>query len=265
MALPADVLSRIEQARTTGSSAALQLGRNWIQAPATESADVLPLGLGELDRVLPDHGVVLGTVTELAVHGVASLATTLALAVCRAAQHRALLRGGDAVWCAFVDPSATLYAPGVAASGVVLDKLLVARPPLEALSRVALRIAESRAFAVVVIDTAGVPGRSLDVALGGWPRVVRRLAMAVEQSESCVLLLTNTAARRPLPLPVSTRLELRRPAADKLALRVAKDRYGRVSPERSVRWPAHPWHAAPAAANAPVPLHREPRSAGNAA
>jgi recombination protein RecA len=129
-----------------------------------------------------------------------------------------------------------LYAPGVAQAGVALDRLLVVRPPLEALSRVALRLVESHAFAVTIIDTAGTPGAELDVALGTWPRIVRRLSMALEASSGVVLLVTDAAAARPLPLPVAMRIELGRPAANQLSLRIAKDKHGRLSGPRSIAW-----------------------------
>lgn len=173
---------------------------------------------------------------ELSVRGGAALATRIGLSACHGAQQRAQEQGGQTPWCAFVDPSASLHGPGVARAGVTLERLLVVRPPLSALSRVALRIVESKAFAVVVIDTAGVPGASLDVGLGSWQRVVRRLSIAVEGSAASVLLITEAAARRPLPLPVAQRIELSRPAPELLGVRVTKDRRGRVGPLRTVAW-----------------------------
>ncbi|MCE7894882.1 MAG: recombinase A, partial [Sorangiineae bacterium PRO1] len=139
-------------------------------------------------------------------------------------------------WCAFVDASSSLHGPGVAEAGVELGRLLVVRPPLEALSRVSLRLVESRAFALVVIDTMGAPGHPVDVSLGTWPRVVRRLAMAVEGTSACVLLVTDSRASRPLPLPVAQRIELSRPSEHELGVRVAKDKHGRVSSPRKIAW-----------------------------
>ncbi len=225
MALPASLLERLPLALTRPGNAA-----------GSEAAPGLALGVAELDGVLPDGGLPRGGVVELCVKGGAALATSLALTACHAAQEEARRLGGAVPWCAFVDPSSTLYAPGVAQAGVALERLLVVRPPLEALSRVAVRLVESQAFAVTVIDTAGVPGAELDVALGSWPRIVRRLSMALEGSAGLVLLVTDAAAARPLPLPVAMRLELGRSEGDKLSLRVAKDRYGRVSGPRSIAW-----------------------------
>jgi recombination protein RecA len=122
----------------------------------------------------------------------------------------------------------------VASAGVDLTRLLVVRPSQEAIERTAIRLAESQAFSVLVIDTTGVSGASLRVALGSWPRVVRRLAISAEESGTCVLLVTDGEAHRPLPLPVAMRLEVARPGANRLSVRVAKERRGRVSGPRTV-------------------------------
>jgi RecA/RadA recombinase len=205
-----------------------------------------------LDRVLPDGGLPRGAVVEVAsAHGLAR-ATSLALLACAAAQREARLRSGDAhtvgAWCAFVDPWSTLNAPALADNGVDATRLLVVRPPLDSIARIAVRIAESRAFSLVVIDTVGVPGAALAAShmvdsakLERWPTVVRRLSIAVERSDTTIVLLTDTTAPRALPLPVSMRLELSRTLRDhamgdtagpddQWLVRVAKERHGRVSP-----------------------------------
>lgn len=221
MALPAHLLERLPMQFRHGE-------------PST--APVLPLGLPELDEALPDGGLPRGAVVEVVVLGGAALATSTALLACKSAQREAVARGGEAPFCAFVDPSGTLHGPGVAASGVDLERLLVVRPSLEALSRTAVRLVESQAFSVVVVDVAGVPGATVDLSLGNWPRVVRRLALAAQESATTVLLVTGGEARRPLPLPVAMRLELARSESDRLTVRVAKDRRGRVSGPRSIVW-----------------------------
>jgi hypothetical protein len=228
MALPAHLLERL-------SPALSQAGVRFA-VPSTGPVPGLSFGVPELDALLPDGGLQRGSVGELCVVGEGALGTSLALAVCAQAQAAARARGGHTPWCAFVDPSRTLYAPGVAAAGVELSRLLVVRPELPALSRVALRLAESEAFAVVVIDLAGVVGARSPLSLGTWPRVVRRLAMAAEGSGHCVLLLTREVARRPLPLPVAQRLEVSRPRAGKLTVRLAKDQRGRISPPCTISW-----------------------------
>ena len=231
MALPAHLLDRLPTASLR------QHGVRVGSAPeATNSGLSLSLGNDALNRALPDNGLPRGAVIELSVHGGSALGTSLGLAACRAAQQAAVQQGGSVPWCAFLDPSGTLYAPGVAAAGVELERLLVVRPSVEALSRVALRIVETGACAVTVIDTLGVPGQSLNLNLTAWLRVVRRLAMGVDGTTQSVILLTDAAEQRPLPLPVSQRIELERPTEGKLLVRVAKDKHGRVSSPRSIAW-----------------------------
>jgi hypothetical protein len=72
--------------------------------------------------------------------------------------------------------------------------------------------------------------------LSAWPRIVRRLALGVEQSETCVIMITDHDARRPLPLPVALRLELRRPDEHRLEVRIGKDRRGRIATPKSIVW-----------------------------
>ncbi len=205
--------------------------RTALEAPSSEG---LPTGIALVDRELPDAGLPKGAVVELAVQGTAALATSLALSVCRSAQRAVEGLGGTVPWCAFIDPSRSLYAPGVARAGVRLDRLLVVRPPREALGRVAIRLVESQCFAVVVIDTVGIPGAELGVSLGAWPRVVRRMSMSLANTQGTALLITDSTARRPLTLPVAQRVELCRSHAHKLILQVAKDRRGRVSAPKSI-------------------------------
>jgi recombination protein RecA len=223
MALPAHLLERLPK------------GVHHAASGIFPAENALPLGL-PLDEVLPDGGLPRGSVVELAVAGGPSGGTSVALAACRAAQQATLQHGGQPAWCAFVDPSRTLYAPGVEQAGVLLERLLVVQPSWEALSRVAVRLAESHAFSVVVVDTIGMPEHSSALSLGSWPRIVRRLSIAAQESSSLVVLVTDQQAKRPLPLPVSLRLELKRPKPSELQVRIAKDKRGRVSSPRSVAW-----------------------------
>jgi recombination protein RecA len=193
----------------------------------------LSLGIDALDAVLPDQGLLRGGVVELAVSGPSALATSLALHAVRAVQ-LAEKDTPSGAWCAFVDPSSTLYAPGVAALGVNLERLLVVRPPLEALGRTAVKLAESSAFSLVVIDTLGTLGRPVEVTLDAWSRIVRRLSMAVDGTRRSVLLVTDAHERRSLPLPVAQRIELSQPQSGKLGVRVAKDRRGRITAAREI-------------------------------
>jgi recombination protein RecA len=227
MALPAHILDRLPPAIVRGSS---------LLAEREAAVQGLPLGVEELDAALPDGGLLRGGIVELAVSEASALATSIGLLACRSAQRESIRRGGDAHWCAFIDPSGSLYAPGVYEAGVVLERLLVVRPPADALARVALRLVQAQAFAVTIIDTVGAPGRQLKVPLGAWPRTLRRLSMALEGSASTLLFITDKQAPRPLPLPVAMRIELKRIADDKLELHVPKDNRGRISRPRSIAW-----------------------------
>jgi recombination protein RecA len=206
---------------------------------------VLPLGVPALDAALPRGGLVQGSVIELQVQGAGGAATSFALCACRAAQqasgprssgrHSAPTFEAPRPWCAFIDPSASLFAPGVARLGVELDRLLVVRPELDAIERVAIRIAEAKAVALLVIDLRGALG-SLPVSSQRWPRTVRRLALAVRHLGMCVLVITPSEPRPALPLPVAMRLEFSRARAESFEIRVGKERSGRVSPPRKIPW-----------------------------
>jgi recombination protein RecA len=194
--------------------------------------NALPLGIECLDALLPDGGLPRGQVTEVAVHSPAQ-ATSLGLWACRAAQREAKARASTA-WCAFVDPSQSLFAPGVIAAGVEPSQLLVIYPPVEAVDRVAVKLAEAQVFSVVVIDLVYAAwldaNLSLDSApaLSRWEKIVRRLSVAIQGTASQIILLTDLSTRRALPLPVALRLELQRQTSERLKLTVAKDKYGRT-------------------------------------
>jgi hypothetical protein len=238
------------------------------------SERVLALGVPELDEVLPRGGLLQGSVTELQVRGAGGAATSFALCACRAAQmagsswaasswaatadgepsrkdasgrgQRSARLGSESVpWCAFIDPSASLFAPGVARLGVELDRLLVVHPDIDAVARTAVRITEARAVAMLVVDLRGALG---NLSSHRWPShstaspnmqgVVRRLALSVKNLATCVLLITDAGSPRTLPLPVAMRLEFARASASHFEVRVAKERTGRVSSPRLVPWSA---------------------------
>jgi len=111
---------------------------------------------------------------------------------------------------------------------VDLDRLLVLRPSADALARVAVRLASSRLFSVIVIDRAGVPGAIKSESHARWSTVVRRLGLALEESEHTIVLLDSLRQARSEPLPVAMRIELTRSGVDRLAVRVSKDRHGRI-------------------------------------
>jgi hypothetical protein len=60
------------------------------------------------------------------------------------------------------------------------------------------------------------------------------MALALEGQQTGVLLLTGANQLSSLPLPVAQRIELRRQSPQQLELRIAKDRWGRVSGWRRV-------------------------------
>lgn len=194
-----------------------------------------------------------GGVVELAV-GEGVPVTSLLLSACAALQKQHEKRGQELPWCAFVDPSASLYAPALADAGVHSERLLVVRPPSEAVARTALRLAKSPAFALVIVDTIGIAGARLGLSLDAWPRFVRRLALEVQNSERSVVLLTDRTLPRRLPLPVAQRIEIARPTAERLQVQVVKDRRGHVTPPRPVAWTGRQ--------RAPVEAFTEVRHAG---
>jgi hypothetical protein len=221
---------------------------------------VLSLGWPELERVLPDRGLPRGVVEIAAMprlHGKASHAsshaghlpesmrggaTTIALAAMRSV-HAA----DEHAWCAWVTPAhagtPSLYAPSLVQAGIDLDRLLVVRPSPQALARTVVKVAASGAFALLVVD---VPHRN-DLGSSRASRsssagpmsdagtvVVRKLALAAEESGTMSLLLTSALTPRAMPWPVAMRLEVeRRP--DALSIRVTKDRRGGGASAQVVR------------------------------
>jgi recombination protein RecA len=195
-----------------------------IQAPS-----VLPTGFKALDRALPDGGFPRGQVIEFAIAPGTGMATSLALWTCRAAQQAAIKQGDTAAWCAFVDPAATLYAPAVLEAGVDLQRLLVVRPPAASITRTTIRLAEANAFSVIAVDTTGDWEQPQRLGSQHWVRVVRRLALAIQETHTQIFLITNKRMPRALPLPVALRVELARTGREQLEVKVTKDKRGRIS------------------------------------
>ncbi len=201
----------------------------------------------EFERMLPDRGLPRGVVELAFASGALSAfcggATTVALRALRAI-HKARAKA----WCAWVSPIGvpSLYAPSLVQAGVDLSRLLVVHPDGADLARTTVKVGGSGAFDLVVVDAvAGLSGsmstspqrrRSPRAATPrvGDALVVRKLALASEQTGTTVVLLTDMHMPRPVSWPVALRLELeRRPEA--IAIRVAKDRYGRTSSPHVVR------------------------------
>jgi recombination protein RecA len=201
---------------------------------------VLDLPLASL---LPDGGLPRGAVVELAAPDGLGRATSLALAACVAAQREGRRSRGESAWCAFVDPDRTLYAPAVRAAGIDLHRLLVVRPLRSQAARVAVQLAQSGVFSVIVIDVSGVPGAHASGSLAPssepltpWSKVTRRLSLAVETSATSVILLTDADAPRSVVLPVALRVELEREQGELISVRIAKEKHGRVGGPRRIAW-----------------------------
>jgi recombination protein RecA len=199
-------------------------------------APALPTGLVALDALLPDGGLPRGAVVELCAASGLGQSTRLALCACASAQQQAQAEAGlgaQAAWCAWIDASGSLFAPGVVRAGVELGRLLVLRPRPEAVARLAVRLASSQLFSVLVVERAGVPGTSFGLPRARWELTTRRLALALEGSECTVVLLSSLEQARVEHLPVALRLELTRPERAVLQVRVSKERHGRLrGPER---------------------------------
>ncbi len=226
----------------------------------------LALEWPELDALLPDHGMPRGVIELTAPRALGGM-TSIALATVRAAQRR------DArAWCAWIDPESTLYGPGLVQSGVDLRRLFVVRPPRADLARVAVKLASAHAFDVIVVDIDPVHGAALAPPTAPassmsrapararaktprsrrpWPPevLVRKLALLADEAGTSILLLTDSTRPRAVPWPVALRLELTR-RADAIAVRVAKDRRGRMSVAKTWVPVTEPVFEAPAAPTA---------------
>lgn len=235
---------------------------------------ILRLDWPELEGALPDRGFPRGVI-ELAArprfsprarHSGGSEPESMRGGVtCIAIAALSAVHAADpAAWCAWITPALvggrqtpSLYAPALVRANVDLDRLLVVRPPPRALARTVVKAAASGAFGLVIVD---VP-RHQDLGVGASRRqapraqpsfggrdgqasvddggaiVVRRLALAAEESGTTSVLLTSALTPRPVPWPVALRLEVeRRPEA--LSVHVTKDRRGRVSCQHVVRLPS---------------------------
>jgi hypothetical protein len=194
-----------------------------------------------LSTVLPEGGFPRGSVVELASPANLGHGLSVALAACTASQEESVRCGRDKAWCAFLDPDGTLFGPALQERGVSLDRLLVLRPPRSSLARVAVQVAAARIFSVIVVDVSSVPGASSREqhrfeSMETWAKVTRRLALSLEKTPTTLFLLTRVEAHRPLALPVAMRLELENSDPHSLVVRIAKDKFGRVTSPRQIAW-----------------------------
>jgi recombination protein RecA len=73
-------------------------------------------------------------------------------------------------------------------------------------------------------------------SMEAWAKVTRRLSLAVEKTPTTVFLLTRSEATRSSALPAAMRVELENVAPGSLVVRVAKEKFGRVTSPRKVAW-----------------------------
>jgi recombination protein RecA len=218
-----------------GALASLVIG-----GEARGERESLPMS-SPLSTVLPEGGFPRGSVIEIASPANVGHGLSVALAACAASQEESARAGRDKAWCAFLDPDHTLFAPALQERGVALDRLLVLRPPRQLLSRVAVQVAAAHIFSVIVVDVASVPGAASREeqrfeSMETWAKVARRLAISIEKTPTTLFLLTRAEARRPVSLPVAMRLELDNVAPDNLVVRIAKDKFGRVTSPSQIAW-----------------------------
>lgn len=206
---------------------------------ATERQPPLPLGLSSLDEQLPDGGLPRGSVIEVTSPAGLSGATRLALAACASVQREStqetMAQDDQPPWCAWVDASHSLFAPGVLQTGVDLEQLLVVRPEPSDIARVAVRLVTSQLFSIVVVDRCGIPGAEIRPPKIRWDVATRRLALALQGTRCSVLLLSTTRLARTQTLPTAMRIELSKPSNQHIEFRVAKDRRGHCG--RTVKVP----------------------------
>jgi hypothetical protein len=95
---------------------------------------------------------------------------------------------------------------------------------------------------VIAIDVDAVPGAIAKTTetrstkrRAAWPGdvLVRKLTLLAAEGGTTILLLTDSTTPRAVPWPVALRLEIAR-RAESIALRVAKDRKGRVGIAKTV-------------------------------
>lgn len=195
-------------------------------------ADAVALGWPEFDDLLPDHGLPRGVVEVRAPRTLGG-STSVALAAVRAAHEK-----DERAWCAWIDPDGMLYAPAVAMAGVHLNRLAIVRPPRRDILRIAVKVARSQAFEVIVMDLDPAPGNEVPGNAGNPRRrtrqrdaslevFVRKLALLAAEGGATVLVLTDATISRSAPLPVALRLELAR-MESAISVRIGKDRHGRV-------------------------------------
>jgi hypothetical protein len=189
---------------------------------ADSEREVLASAWAELNALVP--GLPQG-VSEFRALGGLGGGTTLALAYVQAA----LKSGGMVAW---VDPSAELYAPALVQAGIDLDRLLVVRPLAEDARKVAVKLAASEAFELVVFDLRGpqnVRARVLKDEV-----FIRKLSV----THTRAIVLTDANAFRSAPWPTALTIDVQRHQGG-ITARIVKERHGLIGKERTLR--TVPW------------------------
>lgn len=177
---------------------------------AQAGEDVLPTGFTELDEQLPGGGWPRGALTEILLEreGIGELRLLLP-ALARVSEQSG--------WLAWVSPPHVPYAPALAAAGVRLKRLLVAKP-------------KSAADAWWTAEQALRSGACSAVL--AWLRTpderrMRRLQLGAESGRAWgVLFRSASAAQERSPASLRLRLEA---SVDGLAVHILKRRGGHVS------------------------------------
>lgn len=177
---------------------------------AQSSEDTLPTGFAELDDLLPGGGWPRGALTEILVErqGIGELRLLLP-ALARASEQSG--------WLAWVAPPHVPYAPALAAAGVRLQRLLVAKP-------------QSAADAWWTAEQALRSGACSTVL--AWlkapdERLMRRLQLGAESGRAWgVLFRSAHAAQQRSTAALRLRLEA---SSEGLSVHILKRRGGYVS------------------------------------
>lgn len=160
---------------------------------ARTSEETLPTGFAELDAELPGGGWPRGTLTEILLEreGIGELRLLLPALARLSAQ---------SAWLAWVAPPHVPYAPALAAHGICLERLLIARPHAAADAWWAAEQALRSGTCAAVLSWLETPDE----------RRMRRLQLGAESGRSwSVLFRSAMAAQARSPAGLRLRLEAR--------------------------------------------------------
>jgi len=177
---------------------------------AQAGADALPTGFAELDEQLPGGGWPRGALTEILIEreGIGELRLLLP-ALARASEQSG--------WQAWVAPPHVPYAPALAAAGVRLKQLLVAKPQSAADAWWTAEQALRSGACSAVLSWLSMPDE----------RRMRRLQLGAESGRAWgVLFRSASAAQERSPAALRLRLEA---SANGLAVHILKRRGGHLS------------------------------------